>query len=496
MKRNVFLLLLALCAAACNSSESTNRTLPSIPARRVSLEDFGGRGDGISLNTEAFEAAFAELERLGGGHLDVPSGIWLTGPVRLRDRTDLHLAEGAIVRFSPDPELYPIIPASFEGLDTRRCTSPLSAIGAHDVSITGHGVFDGNGDAWRPLKKSKVTASMWKKKLASGGFLNEKGDCWYPDEDYYLAEQTANMNVPDPSLPDAAVKRFLRPVMVSLCGCENVLLDGCIYQNSPAWNIHPLLCKNLVIRNINVRNPAWSQNGDGIDIESCTGVLLENSVFDCGDDAICIKSGKDEDGRRRGVPCKDLVIRGCTVFHGHGGFVVGSEMSGGVSDIDISDCKFIGTDVGLRFKSKRGRGGVVENIRISGIMMTDIVTDALLFDLHYGGKSAVEALEEGTAEGGASVFTADETTPAFRNIYISGCKCDGARRAVGIKGLEEMPVSGVHIEDCLFRAERGMEIERAENISLNNVVVITEQGEALKSSEVRKLIVDGKIIAD
>jgi len=462
---------------------------PSIPERRVCLTDFGGVGDGMTLNTEAFAAAFAELERLGGGHLDIPEGIWLTGPVELKSNSDLHLAFGAVVRFSSDPALYPVIRTSFEGLDTRRCTSPLSANDAHDISITGEGVFDGSGDAWRPLKKSKVTGSVWKKKLASGGVLNEKGDVWYPDEDYIVAERTANMNVPDPSLPDEAVKRFLRPVMVSLRGCTNVLLEGCTYQNSPAWNIHPLLCRNLIIKGVTVRNPAWSQNGDGIDIESCTNTLLLDSSFDCGDDGICIKSGKDADGRRRGVPCKGLIISNCTVYHGHGGFVVGSEMSGGVQDIKISDCRFLGTDVGLRFKSCRGRGGVVENIWISDIMMTDIVAEGLLFDLHYGGKSAVEALEDGD-QPDLHQYVADETTPAFRDIHIRDVKCDGAGRAIYVNGLPEMPVRNISLENCLFRSNKGAEINLAEGVSLRSVAVIPSQGPALQHRAVKDLKIE------
>jgi len=501
MKNLQFLFIFSLSIlSACGGNEFDNyyRNLPfemarverpSIPSRRVSLTDFGAVGDGMYLNTEAFAAAFAELEKLGGGHLDVPAGIWLTGPIELKSRTDLHLAFGAVVRFSSDPELYPIIKTSFEGLDTRRCTSPLSANDAHDISITGEGVFDGSGDAWRPLKKGKVTGSVWKKKIASGGVLNEKGDIWYPDEDYLVAERTANMNVPDPSLPDAAVKRFLRPVMVSLRGCTNVLMEGCTYQNSPAWNLHPMLCTNLIIKGVTVRNPAWSQNGDGIDIESCTNTLLLDSSFDCGDDGICIKSGKDEDGRRRGVPCKNLIIDGCTVYHGHGGFVVGSEMSGGVQNVKIANCRFLGTDVGLRFKSCRGRGGVVEGIWISDISMTDIVAEGLLFDLHYGGKSAVEALEDGD-QPDMKEYLADETTPAFRDIHIRDVRCDGAGRAIYVNGLPEMPVRNIELQHCLFRSTKGAEINIAEGVALRDVTIIPAEGPALRHQAVKALTVE------
>ncbi len=464
--------------------------LPNIPNRTVSVSDFGGNGNGVFMNTQAFEDAIASLDSRGGGHLNVPAGIWKTGPIRLRSRIDLHLEKDAIILFSSDRSLYPVVDMVFEGLDTRRCLSPISADGVHDISITGEGVIDGNGQDWRPLKKGKVTASEWNKKLSSGGVVNEKGDCWYPDRGYLEAEATANMNVPAPGWDEDYIKSFLRPVMVSLKGCTNVLLKGCTFQNSPCWNIHPLLCKGVVVDGITVRNPSYAQNGDGIDIDSCEDFLLLNSSFDVGDDGICVKSGKDEDGRRRAAPTRRLVVDGCTVYHGHGGFVVGSEMSGGVQDVCVRNCRFLGTDVGLRFKSKRGRGGVVGGIWISDIYMTDIVTETLLFDLFYGGKSAVEALEDGTAATPVQEFKADETTPAFRDIHISRVVCNGAGRAMYFNGLPEMPVSGIDISDCTITARRGIEINRSENVTLRGVEVYPSQGEPLVTSDVSNLVVE------
>ena len=462
---------------------------PQIAPRSVSLEDFGGVGDGVALNTEAFESAMEHLESLGGGHLNVPAGIWRTGPIGLRSGIDLHLDRNAVVVFDPSRDLYPVIRTSFEGLDTRRCESPIHAEGAHDISITGGGVIDGSGEYWRSVKKSKMNAGQWKRHLAGiPGVLSPDGKTWYPDEGYVTAAAGANMNDPDPSLPDSLIKSFLRPVMVSLRRCENVLLEDCLFQNSPAWNIHPLLCKNLIIKNITVRNPEYSQNGDGIDIESCTDVVLCGSTFDCGDDGICIKSGKDADGRRRAVPCKGLIVDGCTVYHGHGGFVVGSEMSGGVQNMKVSNCRFLGTDVGLRFKSKRGRGGVVEGIWIDNIYMTGIVTEAVLFDLYYMGKSAVEAAGDDAAVE-EPAFPVDEPTPAFRDIHISNVTCAGAARAMYFNGLREMPVRGIEISDCNISSRRGIEIRWSEDVTLNGVTVTPAEGPALTTSHVEGLVV-------
>ena len=462
-------------------------TRPVIPNRSVSITDFGGVGDGVTLNTEAFAKAVSALSQKGGGHLVVPAGIWRTGPIELVSNIDLHIEHEGIVVFDPNPDLYPIISTVYEGLDTKRCESPIHADGARNISITGGGVIDGSGQAWRAVKKSKMNANQWKAKLASGGVLNEKQDYWAPDEGYLLAEKTANMNVPDASLDPETIKRFLRPVMVSLRNCENVLLEDCTFQNSPNWNIHPLLCRNVIIKGITVRNPEFAQNGDGIDIDSCTNTVLVDSSFDVGDDGICIKSGKDADGRRRGVPTSNLIVAGCTVYHGHGGFVVGSEMSGGVNNVLVRDCRFLGTDVGLRFKSTRGRGGVVEGIHIEKIYMTDIVTDAILFDLFYNGKSAVE--NQGKDGGSSVAFKVDETTPAFRDIHIKDITCAGADRAMFFNGLPEMPVKGIDIRNCMITSKRGIDIRTSEDVTLENVTVIPQTGEAVSTTNVSNIVI-------
>ena len=183
---------------------------------------------------------------------------------------------------------------------------------------------------------------------------------------------------------------FLRPVLLDFDSCENVLIEQVCFQNSPAWCLHPFRCHNVIINNVLVVNPWYSQNGDGLDLEASKDVLVLNSKFDVGDDAICLKSGKDKDGRELNSPCENVIVDGCSVYHGHGGFVVGSEMSSSVKNICVKNCTFLGTDVGLRFKSKRGRGGCVGNIYIDNINMIGIETDCILFDLNYSGLSASE----------------------------------------------------------------------------------------------------------
>lgn len=454
---------------------------PQIPEREVNIVDFGGVGDGVTLNSDAFAKAIDALSQQGGGKVVVPTGVWLTGPVTMKDNIELHIKPDAVLLFSTDRDLYSIVETVFEGLDTKRCISPINAVGAKNIAITGGGTIDGNGDSWRQVKKSKIAPSQWKALLKSGGFTNEKGDLWYPDSTSYRGAIVSDaFNVPQGLTTESeweSVKTYLRPVMISFKDCENVLLEDCLFQNSPCWNIHPLMCKNVIINNVTVRNPWYSQNGDGLDVDSCENVLVINSSFDVGDDAICIKSGKNEDGRRRARPCRNLIVDNCIVFHGHGGFVVGSEMSGGVSNIKVSNCRFLGTDVGLRFKSCRGRGGVVENIYIEDIVMMNIPTEPLLFDLHYGGKSAVEAAAEGASPYDVEFVPADETTPQFKDIYIKNIVCSGAARAMYFNGIPEKNIENIVVENCEIVSERGADLRYSDGVILKNINVKQSEGE-------------------
>ncbi|MBQ9411096.1 MAG: glycoside hydrolase family 28 protein [Bacteroidales bacterium] len=442
---------------------------PNIPSRDVVLTDFGAEGDGVTICTEAFEKAFARLEEQGGGRLIVPDGIWFTGPIGLKSHTELHLQDNAVIIFSANQDLYPIIPTSFEGLDMMRCLSPIHADGLTDIAITGKGIIDGNGTPWRELKRRKVGDDIWKPTVKKGGVLSDDGSVWYPDEGYKKARLTAgSLNKQADSLDLQEIKTFLRPVLVSIKNCERVLLEGVTFQNSPAWNLHPLWCKDVTVRDIVVRNPHYSTNGDGIDIESCDGVILTGSSFDVGDDAICIKSGKDEDGRRYARPCRNVVIENCTVYHGHGGFVIGSEMSGGAENILVRDCKFIGTDVGLRFKSTRGRGGLVKDIWCSNIYMKDIVAEAVTFNLYYAGVASTEKADAPVED---ILPPVDETTPEFRDIHFDGLVCAGAKQAVYINGLPELPLRNVDFKNSSFTALKGLEMHNTENVTFEGVTV-------------------------
>jgi hypothetical protein len=240
------------------------------------------------------------------------------------------------------------------------------------------------------------------------------------------------------------------------------------------------MVEDLIVRNLTVRNPWYSQNGDGIDVESCKNVIVENCNFDVGDDAICIKSGKDEDGRRRGVPCENLVIRNNIVYHGHGGVTVGSEMSGGVRNMHVSNCTFMGTDVGLRFKSNRGRGGVVENIFISDIKMNDIPTHAISFDLFYGGQSVSEMLEAEIKDNLAIAEPVTEETPQFKNIIIKNVTLKGAMQAVFLQGLPEMNLENIRLSNMILSADKGFTMIDVNGLILENIQLQTKSKTAFE----------------
>lgn len=465
--------------------------VPVFKNNKVSVEKFGGVGDGITLNTNAFAKAMDALAAKGGGTLIVPKGIWFTGPIVFRSNINMHLEKGAVILFSPDFNLYPIVETIFEGLDTRRCQSPISGRNLVNVAITGQGSINGYGEAWRPLKKNKVTASQWKKMIGAGGVV-KNNDTWYPSESSFKGSQISDMNVPRQNLTEQEwleIKDFLRPVMVSFIECKNVYLQGVLFENSPSWNLHPLMCENVILDGLFVRNPGYSQNGDGLDLESCRNSIIVNCTFDVGDDGICIKSGKDEPGRRRARPTENVIVDNCKVFQGHGGFVVGSEMSGGVRNISVKNCQFLGTDVGLRFKSTRGRGGVVENIYISDIYMFNIETESFLFDLYYGGKSAVETLEDGdvtpTEE---KLLPVTEETPVFRNIFVKNLVSRNARRAMLFNGLPEMKINNIQIEDINITAQYGAELSNSKDIVFKNVHIVPQNGSALILKDVENFI--------
>lgn len=470
---------------------------PTFPDYSVDITDFGAVGDGQTLNSKSIADAINDVAGKGGGRVVIPRGIWLTGPIVMKSNINIHAEAGALIIFSTNKDLYPLIESNYEGLKAVRCLSPISGKDLENIAFTGDGVFDGSGDAWRYVKRFKMTDTQWKKLLASGGLTNEKGDLWYPSESFKRGAEMKGAGGFDKLADYEEIKDYLRPVMVSLVKCKNVLLDGPVFQNSPAWCIHPLMCENLTVRNIDVRNPWYSQNGDGLDIESCKNSVVYNCTFDVGDDAICIKSGKDKSGRERGIPTENVIVKNCVVYHGHGGVTVGSEMSGGVKNMHVSNCTFIGTDVGLRFKSQRGRGGIVEKIYISNIDMVNIPTNAISFNLYYGGKSVSEMLaEKDHGKKIEEIPEVTEETPQFKDISIKNITCKGAKQAIYLQGLPEMNLENVYLENLTMEAENGLLCMDATGVTIKNLNLKTTEYPSLTFYNSKNVSVSDLTLSD
>jgi polygalacturonase len=436
----------------------------------------GAIPDGITLNTKNINNAIVAASKKGGGVVMVPAGLWLTGPIELKNNVNLYLAKNALLQFTSDFDQYPLIEGNWEGLKQMRNQSPLSATNAVNIAITGYGIIDGNGDAWRMVKKDKLTETNWNKLITSGGILSNDKKTWYPSEKSLKGSTLKNPGeITADKTPEfyASIKDFLRPNLLVFTNCKKILLEGVIFQNSPAWCLHPLMCEDLIVRNINVKNPWYAQNGDGIDVESCKNVLIESSTFDVGDDGICVKSGRDEAGRKRGMPTENMIVRNCVVYHAHGGFVVGSEMSGGARNIWVNDCTFIGTDIGLRFKTTRGRGGIVENIYINNIAMKDIVAEAILFDMYYAAQDPVPLTGEKREPPTVEALPVTEATPQFRNIYAKNVVCNGAAKAIFVRGLPEMNVRDIYLENMILQTKEGLDCTEGTNIQLKNVQLLS-----------------------
>ncbi|HYC28164.1 MAG TPA: glycoside hydrolase family 28 protein, partial [Chitinophagaceae bacterium] len=325
IRTNVLRLLTAIMVIAC-VPVAAQQKLPAVLAPAFKKDTFniikyGAVADGITLNTQSINNAIEACSKKGGGVVLVPTGMWLTGPVVLKSNVNLHLQRNAVLQFTDDFSQYPLVEGNWEGLPQMRNQSPISATGATNIAITGYGIIDGAGDAWRMVKKDKLTETNWKKLIASGGVLSDDKKTWYPSEGSLKGSKMKNPGViaPGKTAKDyEEIKDFLRPNLLVLTKCSKVLLEGVTFQNSPAWCLHPLMSEHITIRNLQVKNPWYAQNGDGIDLESCRYALIENSTFDVGDDGICIKSGRDEAGRKRGMPTQDVIVRNCIVYHAHG----------------------------------------------------------------------------------------------------------------------------------------------------------------------------------
>lgn len=400
-----------------------------IPQNEVNLKDVGGVGDGITLCTAAFEKGISKLAKMGGGRLTVPEGVWLTGPIMLKDNIELHLQKNAIVTFSTDKTLF-----LDKNPEASRVYPCIRASKRQNIAITGQGILDGGGQTWRPVKRGKMSDVEWRQYLEMGGHVTEKGDLWYP-------WQMKNGSADIADTPEK--QEAMRNDLVRLTDCKNVLVEGVTIQNAPRFHLHPCYCENLIIDGVNVRSEWNVQNADGIDLSDCHQALIVNSTVSVGDDGLCMKSGKPSKSHPISG-CEDIVIQHNTVNHAHGGFVLGSETAAGIRRMVVRHNTFSGTDVGLRFKSGLTRGGKTEALYISDIMMNDIAGEAIIFQCDYVDRRAGNDSPD-------PVFTESDRkwAPQFQDIHIRNVICRGCKtgiKASGIAGLQ--CVKDITISHC------------------------------------------------
>ena len=359
----------------------------------LDVRAFGAAGDGLTDDTRAIQEAIEACAAGGGGTVSIPAGGYVTGALALRNRVTLHLEAGAILLGSDDPADYPIIRGRWEGAEQETHAPLIGGSQLDGIAITGRGTVDGRGAAW--LQRFR------------------EGTLCHP-----------------------------RPRLISFADCRNVLIEGVTLTRSPSWTINPVRCENVVIDKVTIVNPADSPNTDGINPDSCRNVRIANCHIDVGDDCIAIKSGTEAEAADRRAPCENIAITNCTMVHGHGGVVIGSEMAGGVRNVVIANCIFESTDRGIRLKSRRGRGGIVEDVRVTNVIMTGVLCPFTV-NLYYacgawGDRDVAEKQPRPVTAG----------TPRVRRIHLSHVTARDVKLAAGwIYGLPEMPVEEVSLDD-------------------------------------------------
>jgi polygalacturonase len=411
---------------------------PRIPSRDFDIRTFGARGDGERDCTSAFRSAIAECQTAGGGRIVVPAGRFSTGAIRLRTGVELHLEEGATLAFSRDPRQYPIVMTRFEGIELMNYSPFIYAFEERDIAITGRGTLDGQADA----------------------------EHWWPWKGGARAAGTQNQNAARARLSDFSAKgipvaervfgggSYMRTNFVQPYRCQNVIIDGPTIVNSPMWEINPVLCRNVIVRGLTISS--HGPNNDGCDPESCTDVLIERCTFDTGDDCIAIKSGRNEDGRRLNAPSENIVIRDCVMKDGHGGVVIGSEVSGSVRNVFAERCRMDSPrlDRVLRLKTNSVRGGVVEHVYMRDVTVGEVSDAILSIDFSY-------------EEGDTGKFP-----PVVRDIELRRVSSRRSKHALLLKGYASAPIRDVRLIDCTLDGVQSPDVvEHVENLVFTNVRV-------------------------
>jgi polygalacturonase len=414
-----------------------------VQASSFNVREYGATGDGHTLDSAALQKTIDSCAEQGGGTVYLPAGQYVTGSLFLRNNITLYLDAGVVILGSENPEDYPVIHSRWEGMHQDTHAPLIGGDHLHNIAVTGRGTIDGRGAIWWKAKAEKTLV--------------------YP-----------------------------RPRLISFSYCSSVLIEGITAINSPSWTINPIHCQNVNIHAVTIINPADSPNTDGIDPDSCRLVRISDSYISVGDDCITIKSGTEHEYPDRHAPCRDITITNCTLERGHGGVVIGSEMSGGVRNVVISNCVFIGTDRGIRIKTRRGRGGTIEDIRVSNLIMDGVLCPFTMnLYYHIGERGNLNVSDKNPR-------SVNNGTPRLRRIHFSHITAREVKHAAGfLYGLAEMPLEDISFSDISISisdvadsgypemaddipsmSQAGFFIRNARRIRLDHVYVTGQRGPA------------------
>lgn len=414
----------------------------AFPNRTCTFTDYAATSGGKVSNTEAFQKAIDDCFQLGGGTVRVPAGTWLTGPIHLASNINLHLEKGATILFSTNFDEYlPVVFSRFEGIEYYNYSPPIYTANAFNVAITGEGTIDGQGRVWWNAMRK------WNKAIKR---LYQMGDTGIPVHDRVFG----------------TVNDSLRPAFVEFMNCRRVLIEGIHIKNGPMWTIHPLYSEHIIVRGVTIETSPGPST-DGIAVDSSKNVLIENSSFDTGDDAIVLKSGRNQDGLRVRQPTETVIIRNNTVPEAHAAVAIGSEMSGDVRNVSIENTSANTVQYGLRIKSAQGRGGMVENIRLRSM------------DIRSASLAAIQlttAYEDSFIKNSGAI-------PLFRNITVEDMSVAKTDRSIDINGLPEEPITNVLFKDIRIKTRWGARLHDARAITLDTIFAVPDKGSLFSLAE-------------
>jgi len=423
--------------------------------KQYNIKLFGGKGNGLTDNSVAFSDALLALREAGGGILRVGKGVWKTGPLELFSHITLELDEGAVISFIPELERYRPVWTRWEGVECYAMHPCIFASWQKDISIRGMGVLDGAGRFWW---------ESYREKRGRGQLKPESR------QEEILAGLNRGFEM-QPGGGGGREMQFLRPPLVQFFECRNIRLEGVTLRNSPFWTLHPVYCTDVEITGLTISNPKDSANTDAIDIDSCQDVAIENCLISVGDDGITLKSGSGEDGIRVDRPCRGIRIKGCTVEDGHGGIVIGSETAAGIFDVKAEDCTFRGTDRGIRIKTRRGRGGHIENLDFCKLTMENNLCPVTINMFYKCGANPSDIYFSQEA------LPIESTTPQIRNVRIRDVRAIGCRASAGfIAGLPEAPVENLDLGRCEFSVDELSQVNPGESDMFFGVPETEEKG--------------------